>query len=112
MGDYLLVLVNDDASIKSAKGERRPVFKQIERMRTLEMLTFVDWVIPFYGENPLYLLEQIQPHFHIKGGSFIESRIAEEKRLIELYGGQFKSLPLVGDFSSTRLLNRVLAELE
>ena len=112
LGDLLLVLVNDDASISHAKGQNRPLFKQSERMRALAMLECVDFVVPFRGDNPLYLLEIIKPDWHIKGGSFEDSRIAKEKQLVESHGGQFKALQLIEDFSSTNVLERISQRFE
>lgn len=106
-GGRLAVLVNDDPSITSRKGTNRPLFYHPERMQTLAMLECVDWVVPFYGDNPLYLLDQIQPDLHIKGGSFEEQRIAQEKQLVESHGGELRTLELVGDFSTTRLLEKI-----
>ncbi len=104
LGGTFLVLVNDDPSIRNAKGSQRPIFHQQERMEALATLACVDYVIPFAGDNPLYLLDQIKPNIHVKGGSFEEARIAQEKQLIESYGGRFQCFDLIGGFSSTNLL--------
>lgn len=106
----LLVLVNDDASIEKNKGAPRPIFNQIERMTALATLDCVDFVIPFHGDTPLECLEAIKPALHIKGGSFEAARIAQEKKLVESHGGTFQTLDLIGDFSSTHLLERFKAQ--
>ncbi len=107
-GGVLLVLVNDDQSIMAQKGPQRPIFKQQERMQALAALRCVDYVVPFSGETPLSSLTQIKPQLHIKGGSFEKKRIAEEKKLVESYGGHFQSFDLIGNYSSTKLLKRFI----
>ena len=106
LGGVLLVLVNDDQSIRDLKGPQRPIFNQQERMQALAALQSVDYVIPFSGETPLAHLGQIKPDFHIKGGSFEEKRAAEEKKLIESYGGRWEAFDLIENYSTTTLLNR------
>lgn len=107
MGGKLWVLVNDDASIQKAKGPSRPIFPLQDRLKTLSLLKCVDRVVPFRGDKPLYLIEQIKPAVHCKGGSFLPERIAEEKQLVEAHGGHFVTFELEGSFSSTNLLTRV-----
>ncbi len=107
LGDVLLVLVNDDHSIRTLKGEERPIFNLLDRMYTLASLACVDYVIPFSGDNPLYLLERIKPWKHAKGGSFEPDRIAQEKQLVESNGGTFHCFELVEGFSSTNALQKI-----
>lgn len=107
LGGTFLVLVNDDESIQKAKGGQRPIFKQLERMSTLAVFSCIDYVIPFSGDNPLYLLDKIQPKIHVKGGSYEPERIAKEKALVESHGGQFQCFELTEGFSSTNLLQRI-----
>lgn len=108
LGGTFLVLVNDDASIQKVKGHARPIFNQAERMQTLAMLECVDFVLPFEGDDPLECLAQIKPTLHVKGGSFQEERIAQEKQLVESQGGKFQTFDLIADFSSTNLLERFI----
>jgi len=107
-GDVLIFLVNSDSSIKRAKGDKRPVIPENERMRMLAGLEAVDYVVLFNEDTPLKLLELIKPNKHIKGGSFIQNRISEEKSLIERYGGEHKTLSLEEGFSTTNIIERIL----
>src|SRR5512136_2895511 len=45
MGDYLVVAVNTDRSVKIIKGANRPIQSQDERMELLAALSFVDAVV-------------------------------------------------------------------
>ena len=61
LGDRLIVAVNDDASTRRLKGGGRPVNRLEQRMRVLEGLTAVDWVVPFSDDTPEALLAEIRP---------------------------------------------------
>lgn len=107
-GDDLVVLLNSDDSIRRFKGEGRPIIPQNERARMLAALECVDYVVIFYEDKPINILKLIRPHVHVKGGSFIEERIREEKELLESWGGKFKNFELEDGFSTTNIINRIL----
>jgi D-beta-D-heptose 7-phosphate kinase/D-beta-D-heptose 1-phosphate adenosyltransferase len=69
-GDYLIVGLNSDESIKRLKGETRPIMNQEDRKRTLECLKFVDEVIIFDEDTPYNLIKQIKPDIITKGGDY------------------------------------------
>ena len=103
-GDRLIVLVNDDESVRRYKGPARPVFPIVFRRTALLMLEPVSAVLPFSGDNPLAELEKIAPDVHVKGGSFEENRVLAERELVESKGGSLVTLPFVAGYSSTRLV--------
>ena len=107
-GDFLIVLLNSDSSIKRFKGETRPIIPQDERALMLEALEYVDYIVIFEEDKPLKLLEIIKPHKHVKGGSFIPERIKEEQELLRGWGGEFKNFELDDSFSTTNIINKIL----
>ena len=107
-GEKLVVLLNSDESIKRFKGSQRPIIPEKERAGMLASLECVDYVVIFNQDKPLELIEDIKPHIHAKGGSFIEERIKEEKQLLERWGGEFKNFELEEGFSTTNIINTVL----
>lgn len=107
-GDVLIVLLNSDSSIKRNKGPTRPIIGQNERAKMLAALKAVSYVVIFEDDKPLKLLEIIKPHKHVKGGSFIEERIIEEKNLLDKWGGKFVNFELIEGFSTTNLINKIL----
>ncbi len=106
-GARLLVLVNDDDSVRTYKGAMRPIFPSRFRLHMLNALDAVAMAYPFAGDNPLPLLATIQPDIHVKGGSFEETRVREEKCLVESWGGQLKIIPLVEGFSTSKVISRM-----
>jgi FAD synthetase len=45
LGDYLIVALESDKSVRKMKGEKRPIHGQFQRREMLESLHFVDQVI-------------------------------------------------------------------
>lgn len=107
-----MVLINSDASVKAFKGEGRPVLNQQERAQILRALRTVDRVLVFEDDKPLQLLAQLQPDVHVKGGSFLPERILEEQQLLQSWGGEFRTFPLVGNLSSTYFMHNVVSRTE
>lgn len=112
LGDYLIVLINSDDSVRKFKGAGRPVLNETERAAILSGLRAVDAVAVFAEDKPLRLLGAIGPDYHVKGGSFLEERIAEERALIEGGGGRFLTFPMYGNLSSTHFMQTVLERLD
>jgi len=107
-GDYLVVLLNSDSSVRKYKGEKRPIVPQNERAELLSALSCVDFVVVFNEDDPLSLLELIKPEVHVKGGSFVPERVSDEKLLVEKHGGQLKFFGLEKGFSTTNIIEKVL----
>ena len=106
LGDWLIVAVNDDDSVRRLKGSGRPVNKLDERMRVLESLTAVDWVVPFSEDTPQALLEEIRPDVLVKGGDYAPDEIVGAD-FVRSYGGDVRALSEVEGFSTTKLVDLV-----
>ncbi|MFW2373043.1 MAG: bifunctional D-glycero-beta-D-manno-heptose-7-phosphate kinase/D-glycero-beta-D-manno-heptose 1-phosphate adenylyltransferase HldE [Gammaproteobacteria bacterium] len=76
LGDRLIVAVNSDDSVKTLKGEMRPIIPLAQRMRLLSSLKFVDWVVPFNEETPEKLICKLLPDILTKGGDYKAENIA------------------------------------
>ena len=107
-GDRLIVAVNSDASVRSLKGEQRPINPLKDRMSMLAGIKGVDWVCAFEDETPRDLISAVQPDVLIKGGDYKPEEIAGYRE-VKNGGGDVKVLKLLGDYSSTRLIDRIRA---
>jgi len=107
-GDYLFVLLNSDSSIKRNKGEKRPIVQQADRAYVLSSLESVDYVTIFDEDKPLSILEQLKPHIHVKGGTYIPERVREEEDLLNSWGGKFIALEEEPGYSSSNIIQRIL----
>ncbi len=106
-GDFLIVGVNSDASIKKLKGNKRPVMCQEDRGYLIEQLKSVDIVIIFDEETPECLLKGIKPDVLVKGGNYdIDGIVGRD--YVEGYGGAVKPLDHIEGSSTTSLINNII----
>lgn len=62
LGDFLIVALNSDLSVKNLKGESRPIVDEKGRMAVLAALECVDAVLLFDEETPINLIKN-QPGY-------------------------------------------------
>ena len=108
LGDRLIVAVNDDDSARRLKGAGRPINPLDSRVRVLEGLSAVDWVVPFSEDTPEVLLAEIRPDVLVKGGDYAPHEVIGAD-LVRGYGGDVRVLSLVEGCSTTSLLDRAAA---
>lgn len=104
-GDVLLVAVNDDASVRRAKGPTRPVNPLLDRMEVLAALECVDGVVGFAEDTPLELVQRVTPHALVKGADWAEKGVVG-REWVESHGGVVHLAPLVPGRSTTAILER------
>lgn len=95
-GDYLVVGLNSDASIKRIKGGTRPINSQLDRKAMLLELRCVDEVIIFDEDTPLELIKQVNPDIVTKGGDYKPEDVVSNGKPVII-------LPLIAGYSTTRL---------
>ena len=106
LGDRLIIAVNDDDSVRRLKGEGRPVNKLEQRMRVLEGLAAVDWVVPFSEDTPEALLELVRPDVLVKGGDYAPDEVVGAE-FVRSYGGDVRVLSEVEGYSTTKLVKLI-----
>ncbi len=106
LGDFLVVGLNSDSSVKKLKGSGRPVVGEIDRAFVLSSLKPVDCVIIFGEETPYELIKFVRPDFLVKGGDWKKEDIVGSD-VVEEYGGKVISLKFVDSYSSTGLINKI-----
>ncbi len=105
-GDYLVVGLNADVSVKRLKGESRPVNDQDSRALILASLVMVDAVVLFEEDTPLELIKAILPDVLVKGGDYTVEQIAGAKEVIA-NGGKVVINPILEGFSTTSLIEQM-----
>jgi len=106
LGDYLVVGVNDDDSVRRLKGAERPVVRLEDRMAVLAGLAAVDWVVPFSGDTPLALIEAIVPDVLVKGGDWKPEEIVGSDVVLR-QGGSVLSLQFKAGRSTTGVIESI-----
>lgn len=106
LGDFLLVGINSDESVKKLKGPSRPINSELSRKFVLENLKSVDCVEIFNEETPLELIKLIHPSILVKGGDWSPSQIVGSDYVLQ-GGGQVLSLNFVDGFSTTDIIKKI-----
>jgi D-beta-D-heptose 7-phosphate kinase/D-beta-D-heptose 1-phosphate adenosyltransferase len=106
LGDYLIVAVNSDRSVRAIKGGKRPVVAEKERAEVLAALAFVDAVVIFDEPDPLRVIKTLMPHVLVKGGDWGEDEIIGAD-VVKEAGGEVHRIPYVAGFSSTEIIEKI-----
>lgn len=109
LGDYLIVAVNTDESIRQLKGSNRPINHLEHRMTVLAGLDVVDWVIPFADDTPERLLKLIKPDVLAKGSDYHIDQVVGAD-IVRAYGGEVRIVQHHIKTSSTSILNQLQTE--
>ncbi len=105
-GDFLMVGLNTDRSVRALKGKGRPIHPERDRAEILSELCCVDGVT-FFGElTPLHLIHLIRPDVLVKGADW-ELKDIVGRDFIESYGGKVRRVPLVPGRSTTHVLKKM-----
>ena len=104
LGDFLIVAINSDESVKLLKGDDRPINNQELRSKNLMNLECVDEVVVFSEETPLKLIEFLLPDVLTKGGDYNHKNIVGSN-IVEKNGGKVILLPYLKGYSTTTIIN-------
>ena len=102
-GDYLIVGMNSDTSVKKIKGDKRPIVSENYRARVLEGLKAVDCVFIFEEETPLKVIKTVRPDVLVKGADWPLDKIVGRE-----FAGEVKRIPFSFDISTTKIVERIL----
>ncbi|QEN05686.1 D-glycero-beta-D-manno-heptose 1-phosphate adenylyltransferase [Thiospirochaeta perfilievii] len=102
LGDYLIIGLNSDESVRRLKGKDRPVNSEQVRKTMLEALGCVDAVEIFNEDTPYQLIKRISPDILVKGGDYnIEDIVGRE------FAKETKTIEFLEGFSTTSLIDRI-----
>ena len=107
MGDRLILALNTDASVQRLKGPSRPLLPEGERVAMVLALEAVDAVALFDEDTPRELIAAVLPDILIKGADW--SHFIAGREEVEAAGGQVLALPLEPGYSTTGIVEEILA---
>ena len=111
LGDFLIVAINSDESVKILKGSGRPVNNYTLRSKNLMKLKFVDEVIIFSERTPINLIKYLLPDVLTKGGDYKTIDIVGSS-VVEKSGGKVVVLPFLKGYSTTNIINSKMKRLD
>ena len=104
--DRLIVAINDDESVRTLKGEGRPVLAAADRAELVAALRGVDYVVIFPEPTVGPLLEALKPDVHCKGTDYTLDTVPE-RDIVKGYGGRVAIVGDPKDHSTRELLARI-----
>jgi len=106
LGDFLIVGLNTDKSVRKLKGANRPIMLFKDRALLLAHFDFVDLVVGFGDDTPLNLIKKLKPEILAKGADYKISEIVGAKEVLNS-GGIVKRIKLVKGKSSSVLIRKL-----
>ncbi|MBL6967799.1 MAG: D-glycero-beta-D-manno-heptose 1-phosphate adenylyltransferase [Desulfobacteraceae bacterium] len=107
LGDFFVVAVNSDHSVRIIKGSKRPILAEQARAELIAALECVDLVLIFDEDNPLRVIQNLLPDILVKGGDWSEDEIIGAD-VVKAAGGRVMRIPFVKGFSTTDIIRRVV----
>ena len=93
LGGRLVVAINSDESVRSLKGEGRPIMPANERAEIVAALSGVDAVVIFPELDVRAIIREISPDIQAKGTDYTPDSVPERDEIAK-YGGRVE---IVGD---------------
>lgn len=106
LGTKLIVGINSDKSVRSIKGNGRPLQDQESRKAVLLGLKAVDDVVIYDDLTPEETIKSILPDILVKGDDWKEDEIIGAD-IVKANGGRVVSLPLVPGYSTSSIAERM-----
>ncbi|MBI4633502.1 MAG: D-glycero-beta-D-manno-heptose 1-phosphate adenylyltransferase [Deltaproteobacteria bacterium] len=106
LGDILVLALNSDSSVRSIKGEKRPLVPETERADVVASLESVDFVTVFSESTPLELIEYLQPDVLVKGGDWAKENVVGLKS-VQSWGGRVAIIPEIKGSSTTNIVEKI-----
>ncbi|MCX5707391.1 MAG: D-glycero-beta-D-manno-heptose 1-phosphate adenylyltransferase [Candidatus Omnitrophica bacterium] len=105
-GDFLVVGVNSDSSVRKLKGKNRPIVSQKFRSALVAALESVDFVVIFSEKTPLKTIRALKPEVLVKGGNWKEDDIVGAD-FVRQRGGRVYSIKFIKGFSTTDIIKKI-----
>jgi D-glycero-beta-D-manno-heptose 1-phosphate adenylyltransferase len=114
IGDFLVIGLNSDESVRKLKGLGRPLVPEQERAEMLAALLCLDYVTIFEEPTAGALIDLLRPAIYVKGGDYAgaqdgmpdTTRLPEAKH-VQTYGGMIRLIPYLPHHSTTELIEKI-----
>ena len=113
LGDFLILGLNSDESVRLLKGPGRPLMPEVERAEILAALTCIDYVTIFGEPTANSLVERLRQAIYTKGGDYAladgalgapDTSRLPEAGVVMAYGGAVRLISYVPHHSTSELI--------
>jgi len=105
-GDFMVVGLNSDDSVRRLKGPERPVNSEDDRVAVMSELASVGIVVVFDEDTPTTVIERLRPDVLVKGGDYSKDQVVG-RELVESWGGRIELIPHLDGRSTTSTIARL-----
>jgi rfaE bifunctional protein nucleotidyltransferase chain/domain len=106
LNSKLVVGINGDKSVKSLKGEDRPIMSAKQRAYIVACHEAVDYVFIFNTKTVSKQLKELQPDFWCKGGDYDPDSL--NKTELKAKGRAIlKVIPFIDNTSTSSIINKI-----
>jgi D-beta-D-heptose 7-phosphate kinase/D-beta-D-heptose 1-phosphate adenosyltransferase len=106
LGDFLVVAVNTDESVRKLKGPERPIYSLQDRAQLLGELECVGAVVAFGDDTPEQVIRAVRPDVLVKGAQYAVETIPGAA-FVQSTGGRVELLDIVEGRSTTRTVAKI-----
>ena len=99
---HVIVAINNDSSIRSLKGGKRPIRDERQRIAMLNAIDSVDWIVIFSESTPVEILKIIQPDVLVKGGDYTKETVLGKE-----YCKEVQIFPFEENISTTKIIEKI-----
>jgi rfaE bifunctional protein nucleotidyltransferase chain/domain len=103
LGGKLVVAINSDESVRTLKGEGRPIMPEPERAEIVAALADVDAVVVFPELDVRALIREIRPDIQAKGTDYTAESVPERDTVAEC-GGRVEIVGDAKDHSTSEII--------
>ncbi|EFH87138.1 adenylyltransferase/cytidyltransferase family protein [Ktedonobacter racemifer] len=113
LGDFLILGLNSDESVRHLKGPTRPLVPELERAELLAALACIDYVTIFGEPTASELIATLEPAIYVKGGDYagsvhgVDPEKLPEARIVFGYGGEVSLISYLPGHSTTELIQKI-----
>jgi D-glycero-beta-D-manno-heptose 1-phosphate adenylyltransferase len=111
LGDFLVLGLNSDSSVRQLKGAGRPLIPENERAEILAALSCIDYVTIFSEPVASPLVDLLRSAIYVKGGDYVDAQSGTpdtarlpEAKIVFAYGGTVRLIPYIPHHSTTELI--------
>lgn len=114
LGDFLVLGLNSDESVRRFKSPTRPLVSEDERAEILAALSCIDYVTIFPETTAEALIDLLRPDIYVKGADYAgaqngqpdTTRLPEAKHVMA-YNGEIRLIPYLPHHSTTELIAKI-----
>jgi rfaE bifunctional protein nucleotidyltransferase chain/domain len=111
LGEVLIVGINSDKSVRTLKGQGRPLIPEQERAEILASLECVDGVVIFDDLTPQKIIAGLLPDILVKGSDWPGNQIVGREE-VEGAGGKVVLIDNLPGYSTSDIVNKIRGETQ